>query len=394
MAREWSDFPHEYLGCGTIALVSQLDYLARFAGYKSICSDPDNEVEATLLRTAVLDDIDAFGSEDWQWLPELLPFITITEGTLVLPIDFVRTANFILYESKLKMIEEVLNEEGEVINHNYTDGQIGVHLIDGLDGGAYNNIWRIKESIDKGMPVVWWTGNSAGAYGGHYMNIYAYETWESTNSSGQQKSHLVFRIRRNFNEIDDIVFADSDVMQASCGLVLFEEMSRNVLVTHSDYHYEMQYFFEQRTLPVTAWNYTFSTKRYRCGHITYLGESFIVLSAKRENAGLAYLEYGFNHYVKGITIDISFWSSAELIYSYNSTIELQYMLDNYHWVTLYDFYDSHPRISTIRQYPTRFFFPFPAETKDFRFIVTAPATGADVNKGRIVIGNLNVFLDV
>lgn len=87
-----------------------------------------------------------------------------------------------------------------------------------------------------------------------------------------------------------------------------EQLKYNV-ITPADYGYEGQYFFYNKTASVTVNNnFTFSTTRLRCG---YIENECLVLSAYRENAGVAFLEYNFNKKIKSINFDISLWSGNE-----------------------------------------------------------------------------------
>lgn len=47
------------------------------------------------------------------------------------------------------------------------------------------------------MPVIWWTlgRNKAEEFGNHYMNIFGYEYWTGTDSTGNIKTHLIFILR-------------------------------------------------------------------------------------------------------------------------------------------------------------------------------------------------------
>lgn len=128
--------------------------------------------------------------------------------------------------------------------------------------------------------------------------------------------------------------------------------------------------------------YSFLTKRLRC---SYIENQYLVLSAKRENAGQAYLELDFNSYINSVKFDIGLWSSSEGISSSNAKVLLQYQSGSGDWITITDFMNDGMNLKTnmktynidLSQY----------ETLSIRFVVISSNPSGSSNKGRVVLDN-------
>lgn len=162
----------------------------------------------------------------------------------------------------------------------------------------------------------------------------------------------------------------------------------HLIVNPEDYGFENQYFFYDKSLDITIGKYTFNTKRLRTG---YIEKEKINLSPIRENAGTAYLEYRFDTiYLRKIKVDLSLWSSSEKIYTYGTSLLLQYLdpIDNV-YVTAFDF--LHETLLGIDRYnQDKYIVDFPYGTQVFRFYSTSKAIGTR-NKGRLSIGGMEII---
>lgn len=168
----------------------------------------------------------------------------------------------------------------------------------------------------------------------------------------------------------------------------FVKWNAPITVMPMDYGYEQQYFFYEKTKPVTLASEEFNTTRLRCG---YIEEEYIVLSPRRKDAGNAYLIYSFNNNITQLNVDLTMWSSTEYLYSNDSRALLQYKNESGNWVTILDLLND-ITLSTDRNNPTNYTILFPQNTKEFRFYVTSTATGTR-NKGRICIGTMEIFIE-
>lgn len=147
-----------------------------------------------------------------------------------------------------------------------------------------------------------------------------------------------------------------------------------------------QYFFyEKETQIMTHIGFIFDTKRLRC---SYIENKYLVLSANRENAGLAYLEMKCNVVIKTMNLDISLWNNNEDLGA-NDHIKLYYKDQNGIWQEQMDF--NVFIISTSRQFLDNLYIEFDNLTYEIKFGVYESTPSGDRNKGRVVIGDINLF---
>lgn len=102
-----------------------------------------------------------------------------------------------------------------------------------------------------------------------------------------------------------------------------------------DYGYEEQYFFYTKSKVINSTGgEAINTRRKRTG---YIEEEYIVLSPRRSNAGLAYLEFIFNHPVDAICVDLTMWSNSELLDTSNSSAYIASSTDGNRYPIQLDF---------------------------------------------------------
>ncbi len=159
---------NKYAGCGPIAIISHFDFLARYAGYISIMSNPSDLYQQTALSTKVLETIDVIEGGE---LGTYAAYVNMYNGIESL-LSYYNLATLTFNEETQD--EEIVTETSPIIL------QQGI----GYDATRFN---QIKESIDNHMPVIgmidcWETNGNR--YIGHYFNIFAYEYVEITCSSG------------------------------------------------------------------------------------------------------------------------------------------------------------------------------------------------------------------
>lgn len=159
------------------------------------------------------------------------------------------------------------------------------------------------------------------------------------------------------------------------------------VLNQASYGFEQQYFFYKKNKEILVGDLVINTSRLRTG---YIEDEYIVLSPRRCDAGLAYLEYDFNKNIHALSVDLSFWSSNEAINKYNGTCFMQYKNENGEWITYADFLNDY-LISKNRNSPTHFYFVFDESINEIRFITTAIPDG-DRNKGRLCIGNISFYV--
>lgn len=115
----------------------------------------------------------------------------------------------------------------------------------------------------------------------------------------------------------------------------------------------------------------------------------MVLFANRSGAGRASLEMNFNINVKAINFDLSLWSGLEGLNGENNYIKLFYLDSNNEWQEHMQF--SAFDLSTLKEYPDNFYTQFPTATNGIKFEVFKENPSGDRNKGRVVVGDINLF---
>lgn len=406
-AKSNAGIEYKYIGCGSLSLVTQFDFLARSAGYSSIMRDANDEREQLILQTKIFKNTyaipaDSFVGDFFGVDPD--------SGTLTFPDEVIDSSQDILIERHLgfRTTKETTDSNGNIKKTTYYDHKSQIYVYgDTIPSIASFKTKKanLKDSIDKGMPVIWWTCGGAGEFSNHYMNIFGYEEWMATDSNGNTKTHLMFKLRFNWADEEDI-YMDSDVLDAvNGGFIYFEETREKSLVRPADYKYDCQYYYKELpaiVYPSKGYVCPINTKRKRTGYVnhydntnTCVDKQLLVLSVKKENAGVAYLEYKFPRLVQEIYFDVRWWSGLEGISYVNSKVLLQYTNGRGEWNTALDLLRDlpSPGLSKLEDYPTEISFKFPIPTYEFRiYMETTEATG-NKNKGRIVLGNLNVYFD-
>lgn len=165
--------------------------------------------------------------------------------------------------------------------------------------------------------------------------------------------------------------------------------SSTAYIKPSDWGFEPQYFFttnkwKQTSTPLTRGALTITHDRLRCG---YIENSYIVLSPKRENAGLAYLTLNFDKPVYSYAFGVAVWSTlvSEGLSPSTCTAKIEALDANGVWREELDLLNDvtlSSRTQQIDKYCT-----FCSQgIYGLRFIVTAPAVGN--NRGRICIDKI------
>ena len=159
----------------------------------------------------------------------------------------------------------------------------------------------------------------------------------------------------------------------------------------TDYGFDSQYYFEEKEALIVYGESEFNSKRLRCGYIydSSTKNSYLALSANRKNAGTAYLEYSFDSDIAGLELNIALWSASENITDNSADIRLEYLDGNDVWSQLYDF--SIASMSKSKDVLDNHLFSFETPVRRFRIFITTTNTGGDNNKGRVVLGDINVL---
>lgn len=406
-AKEMAGLNYEFVGCGPTAMISQFEYLAKCAECSQISKNIEDSIIASeapnrvRLAKEVLSSTYAIPSES-----TIGQIVGATPGTFTFPSSVISASKKIL-ENHLLLFEKtrtVKDKDGnEKIESYYADGSmIKVY------GDIVPNILpystkinNLKDSIDRGMPVIWWTMGKdlAGAYANHYMNIYGYEYWMGTDSSGKTKEHLMFVINCNWD--DSFYYVDSDAFYAANGgFIYFEETHDRTKIQPENYGYDCQYYYDVRfknNIKTSDGSYI-NTSYLRAGYVNrynkdntkIIGQE-LVLSGKKENVGCSYIEYEFKRNIDWIYLELSWWSSKEGINFINGSVLVQYKNSKNNWVTRIDLLNSSKSpLSVLIDSKSRHVCALDEPSRMIRIIVTTSDTTGDRNKGRLVIGEIDV----
>lgn len=125
---------------------------------------------------------------------------------------------------------------------------------------------------------------------------------------------------------------------------------------------------------------------------TALISNNIVLSARKEGEGEAYMQYWFSREIRKYEFDISFYSTSDVLTISNSSIGFYTLTQksdgSFDWIYKENLLEKN--ISSDRNNPTKMKYNFiDEEVYGFKFVVRAPATGTS-NGGRVCIGLVSV----
>lgn len=378
-----SGIESSYGGCGPIAMIGILDYFSRYRNYTSIMNDPTNSANRTQLA------YDVFKATPTIELPkinssrdlEIMQTFKSSGGdknTLTLPSDYANAFNSLMTEKY------------------HLNNQIVAHSQGWIFTSLDSKIKKIKQSIDSGLPVTVYAGLAGkGSFGNHYVNVYEYQDWQGIDRDGKVINNVIFNVRVNWGWGQSYnCYMDSTLLDGGMtGVIYYTIGDNNQLIRPVDFANDFvndsgqgQYFFYEKTADITTSDgFSFGTSRLRCG---YIENQYLVLSANRSNAGLAFLEMNFDIGIKAMNFDISLWSSREGLLT-GDYIKLYYKDVNNVWQEHMTF--SQYSLSTLKDHPDNFYTSFPMTTTGIKFEVYKTNPSGDRNKGRVVIGDMNLF---
>lgn len=385
-----SGIASSYGGCGPIAMMGIMDYFARNKNYSSIMNNPENSTDRIQLAYDIFTNTNTsewpmFANETYNLenninnLNETMLYSGGSKNTLTFPGDYVDGFNTLMTDKY------------------HLNNQISAHSQGWFLVSKNSKINKVKESIDNGLPVTIYAGQAgAGYFGNHYVNAYAYEVWQGKDRDGKTITNTLFNTRLNWGWGQSYdCHMDADMLSALfSGIIYYKVTDSNQLIRPIDFSTKFvnengqgQYFFYDKTEDITTSNgFTFGTSRLRCG---YIENQYLVLSANRSGAGRASLEMNFDINVKAINFDLSLWSGLESLTGQNDYVKLFYLDSENQWQEQMQF--SVNNLSTLKQYPDNFYTQFPIATNGIKFEVFKENPTGDRNKGRVVIGNMNLF---
>lgn len=398
------------IGCGPLASICQLDYLARFAGYTNLEIKNDYIIEETTssayynlqhqefndykisLAREVMENTPTISGD--SWLGQQLGLNPA--DTLTFPRNFVKGVNTVLanhHYATPKIGYDNNNQPYTYFDSDSTIYATGNDLPLTILTPVSTRIADIKNSIDNGLPVVWWTLGEMGFFSNHYMNIYAYEIWRGIDQNSNIYDHLLFKLRLNWGKTYD-VYMDSDILDSHgyYGLIYFHETREKTTLLPRNYGLPCAYNNSTDTKAVGAQIGRFVILSYlRMGYVHHYNSSntindmdYLVLSSRRDTAGTAYAEYTTTPAIHSVAFDLAYWGPNE-DFSSNDIVELQYWSSG--WITAINLHASH---SIQLTHPYEYYYEFPDNVHSFRIYNSSSAIGS-TNKGRISLGSMSIF---
>ena len=361
-AIEQLELPTNYGGCGPIAMIGILDYFSRYLDYTEIMNDPFFQDDRVQLATDVLNMVETFTFNP--------------NATSTTPSQY----------------EEGFND---LMNYNYNLSSI-ISCSSDFDLFGDNKeyyINRVINSVSNGIPVTLFGSPFAGSgdFADHVSNICGYEKFRGYNEITNEvleKDYIIGRL--NHPSMTGIYYCDAGILNYPCmSLITYSfAYSQNFCAHADDFSTDFvnsqgngQYFYYN--LPATIYldeNTRFNTNRLRC---SYIENEYLVLSPKRVDAGIAYLEIGTFSATQRFSFSASMWGPLED--HQNEIFTIQYYKNNV--------WNSHisidlSKLSKDRNYLDNFIVLFPKNTHQFRFLAIHTNPVGTRNKGRIVLDNL------
>lgn len=136
--------------------------------------------------------------------------------------------------------------------------------------------------------------------------------------------------------------------------------------------------------------FQFQTRRYRTG---YIHNEYIVMSPFRSGITEAFIEYKFDVPVSKIEVELSHWRSLSHEWTYSSNCNAVVRIPNDDgYTTVQDLLSKETNLPTDREHPTTYSIEFPTPVFSFEFYMESKRINTnDNNRGRICIGNMNVY---
>lgn len=381
------------IGCGPLAILTQFTYLATCLGYYSL--GPNIEYPMGINEAGKY----VFYDDELPYNRELAIEIfnnTYTllvqngEQKMTLPINFVSACNKILYNHNLSVKDSDGNYTDQAI---YINADLTPNILE-----FSTKVNNIKDSIDNGMPVVWWTmdSNNLGDYAGHYMTIYGYEYYQGTNDAGDKVNHLMFLIRMNWGR-SGVRYLDSDLLKVGLsGFIFFEEKYTKTYIKPEDFNLPCQYNNTEisKTLVPTLGE-SIQIKYLRAGYVdkydstnTVKIGSELSLSANKTGFGEAYIHFRPDTEIRYIFIELAYWSANEGV----TSLDIMAPYEDDQWESVYNFItEMDGGMSNNKENKKIAYKYFPTLLGNIRIKVKSDNPTSTRNKGRVVIGKILIL---
>lgn len=373
----------ESIGCGAIAMIECLNYLAETLHYNSLnkftSNNATNQYNKFILNRT---------NRSYNVLTETKSTGWGEAGTSIMPSSFVSGANAVLnkYNLHRDSNDYLINVTGDLVsNPKNKQGRID----------------EIKQYIDNGVVFVMWTGAEFGDFSTHYVNIIGYEDWQGADANGNTVTKTFIKLNYNWSS-PETIYMDSELLGCpTMGLIRFEFKYKNVNLDQSYMQIGESYnndeiskmFLDENGIG-TRISYLRAAyvKHYSDAESTNVDGRYIVLSPNKVGAGEAFLEGVVPILIKEIHLDMSWWRIKDRYTKSQGQLKLQiYDANAESWVTVFDFLRDSTSVSFELDTPTRFVFKIDQNTFGFRIYAKYDNPTSTRNNGRIVLHGINVF---
>lgn len=376
-------------------MINQFEFLAEKAGYHEMIPFAGNfELRKALAKRII----------ETTYTYEIS-----SNEVMETPSDFVSSANTLLaqYGYNVPKYQTTTGEDGNEKTTKYYDQDSRIIVSGDVSFFWPSNLNNIITSIDKGMPVVWWT-YEAGDLESHYMNIYEYQIWKATDSDGNVDEHLFFKVCMNYGSIpsdkvvlDDDRYIDSELIKnCSCGFIYFEENPdyEQEIITNYDL-LNIDDAYSNSSVLVNSKFFSPSSYTINCKRAAYkeyistsytqdLNNKYLSLSSVRSSVNDAYIEFNFEEEVKEVKFFYTLYSTTELLDEPTDKILVQYKNHLNEWIILKDLNDEEIPTSPKNAKQVKFIFPF--SITSFRIFIEHPSVSYNsYDLGRLLISNMN-----
>lgn len=298
----------------------------------------------------------------------------------------------------------------------------------------------LKNSIDRGMPVIGMFGLDFADFSTHYVNISGYQYFVNTSNDEQK---LYFKVNMNFSEDSDsheILYMDSEYftdeylkfhIERHCAFIFIEEKYEKCILFGGNHNINNIFYNDRRSLNIStdelkvntfseslavsfhykraagftenqfneliSNNSTASNYAYMPGidndepETTYC-EKHLLLSPNKSSVSETYIEYEVNKNISEINIGIRWLTNVDSFDLNNGKILLQYKNLSGEWTTYSDLLSEYD-FTTYNQLTTNIHLKFKHPVTSIRLYSRYFSPYISYDGGRILVDYLIFYGD-
>lgn len=329
------------VGCGSLAIYSLLEYLGDYAWLNALTLNK-NDLAASILKN----------TRTYQ----------SNGNALTRPID---------------MAFSISNTLKDFDYHNLYKP----NLYEDLNANINDTYNTFMNSIDNGLPIIYYAHFGNNYLNNHYTVIYAYEMW--ANEDNPNISYPVFKARYNLTDSSEPEYIYPSSFNYESGAIVLDKYRSLLRISDTDITSNEVYPFYETLL--NGQNNVIGSY-LRTGYIGDVNNNkYLVMSPRRENAGTAFLHLRLPFLTSDFYMSLGLWSSTEYLDNQNDSFYVEYMDKGNNYV-INNSIDI-GGLSTNRDSLNYFHFKLDVPTYDIRLIARSSSIGSK-NKGRFVLHSL------